>query len=377
MVSISHTKIKSESKKYKGQWYPKFYVNSPNWNIPKRPRYRSILFYYRADTPEKKKQNTQSQKLLNAIYKELKEQYKGAEYREGQESNITLKNHLDRMIRLKEGSSSSQVRTFKNLKSSLEAFCMANGYNINMDINRVNLIFCDDYRTWLVNDAKTKTGKNYKGDTAYKYFSSLGTALRKAEDSKQLYHNPFSGKMEFPKKSETEIEFLTAEEVKTLRNSYDGFDLLKNAFLFMCHTGIRQGDCCNLKWGDLPIIDHETKLKVKTQKAKTDIYFQIRWVTKSLLPKRMGDSDKVFPNLKFSHKNNMKLREWVMMTGIQKHVTAHTARHSFSAYMLSKGTPLYTLSKILGHANARTTEERYGHLSNEDIEEAMKKVWGD
>ena len=146
MVSISHTKIKSESKKYKGQWYPKFYVNSPNWNIPKRPRYRSILFYYRADTPEKKKQNTQSQKLLNAIYKELKEQYKGAEYREGQESNITLKNHLDRMIRLKEGSSSSQVRTFKNLKSSLEAFCMANGYNINMDINRVNLIFCDDYR---------------------------------------------------------------------------------------------------------------------------------------------------------------------------------------------------------------------------------------
>ena len=91
MVSISHTKIKSESKKYKGQWYPKFYVNSPNWNKPKRPRYRSILFYYRADTPEKKKQNTQSQKLLNAIYKELKEQYKGAEYREGQESSITLK----------------------------------------------------------------------------------------------------------------------------------------------------------------------------------------------------------------------------------------------------------------------------------------------
>ena len=91
----------------------------------------------------------------------------------------------------------------------------------------------------------------------------------------------------------------------------------------------------------------------------------------------MGDSDKVFANLKFTHKNNMKLREWVTITGIKKHVTAHTARHSFSAYMLSKGTPLYTLSKILGHANARTTEERYGHLSNEDIEEAMKKVWGD
>ena len=377
MASISYTKIKSENKKQKGQWYPKFYINSPNWSKPKRPRYKDILLYYRADTSEKKNQNKQNQKLLDEVQRQLEEQYRGSQYRDGLESSITLKNHLDRMVRLKEGSSLAQVQTFKNLKSSLESFCLSKGYNINMDINRVNLIFCDDYRSWLVNDARTKSGNNYKGDTTYKYFSSLGTALRKAEDSKQLYNNPFNNKMEFPKKSKTEIEFLTAEEVKTLRNSYDGFDLLKNAFLFMCHTGIRQGDCCNLKWGDLPIIEGKTKLKIKTQKAKTDIYFQIRWVTKSLLPKRMGDSDKVFTKLKFTHKNNMKLREWVTITGIKKHVTAHTARHSFSAYMLSKGTPLYTLSKILGHANARTTEERYGHLSNEDIEEAMKKVWGD
>ena len=66
----------------------------------------------------------------------------------------------------------------------------------------------------------------------------------------------------------------------------------------------------------------------------------------------------------------------VIFSIVKKH-RQFTARHTFSAYMLSKGTPLYTLSKLLGHTNARTTEERYGHLSNEDIEEAMKKVWGD
>ena len=45
--------------------------------------------------------------------------------------------------------------------------------------------------------------------------------------------------------------------------------------------------------------------------------------------------------------------------------------------MLSKGAPLYTLSKLLGNTNVKKIEERYSHLSNEDIEEAMKKVWGD
>jgi hypothetical protein len=61
-----------------------------------------------------------------------------------------------------------------------------------MDINRINLKFVDEFRTWLVNDARTKTGNNYKGDTAYKYFSSLGTALKKAKQYRQLFHNPFN-----------------------------------------------------------------------------------------------------------------------------------------------------------------------------------------
>ena len=78
MASISYTKIKSVSKKLKGQWYPKFYINSPNWNNPKRPRYKDILFYYRADTNEKKKQNLHNQKLLDAVHQQLEEQYKGA-----------------------------------------------------------------------------------------------------------------------------------------------------------------------------------------------------------------------------------------------------------------------------------------------------------
>ena len=62
----------------------------------------------------------------------------------------------------------------------------------------------------------------------------------------------------------------------------------------------------------------------------------------------MGDSDKVFPNLKFDTPNNTKLRSWAYKSGVKKHITPHSARHSFAFFMLDRhNTPLYTLSKIL------------------------------
>jgi integrase len=172
--------------------------------------------------------------------------------------------------------------------------------------------------------------------------------------------------------------YLTGEEVQKMKYTPFKYKHIKNAFLFMCHTGIRQGDCCNLIWGDLPNIDGVTKLNVKTQKAKTDIYFKLPKVALDLLPKRMGDADKVFPNLNFDSDTNERLRMWAYKSGVKKHITPHTARHTFAFWMLSvNNTPLYTVSKLLGHTNARTTEDSYGHLSTENLDEAMLKAFGD
>ncbi len=372
MVKISYSKVFSESVKRKGQWYPRMYIKAPNWDKAKKPTYKDILFFNRANTKEKQIQNKESHKLLEAVIKELQEQYAGAEYQDGLKQSISLKDHLNEMIDLKADKSAGTINGYKNLYGALEGFCKAKGYSFSMDLKRINPQFVDKYRLWLVNE------KGYKGDTAHKYFSLFGSALKKAKSYGRLYNNPYDNGVEFPKKSETKMVYLTGEEVQKMKYTSFKYEHIKKAFLFMCHTGIRQGDCCKLTWSDLPVIDGQTKMNVKTQKAKTDNYFNLPKVALDLLPKRMGDADKVFPNLNFDSDNNERLRMWAYKSGVKKHITPHTARHTFAFWMLSvNNTPLYTVSKLLGHTNARTTEDSYGHLSTENLDEAMLKAFGE
>ncbi len=42
--------------------------------------------------------------------------------------------------------------------------------------------------------------------------------------------------------------------------------------------------------------------------------------------------------------------------GVTKHITMHCARHSFAVLALTKGMPIESVSRILGHTNITTTQ---------------------
>ena len=69
------------------------------------------------------------------------------------------------------------------------------------------------------------------------------------------------------------------------------------------------------------------------------------------------------------------LKEIGDVCGIKKNLTYHLARHTFATMILSKGVPIESVSKMLGHTNIRTTQV-YARITNKKIEEDMLALAG-
>ena len=71
------------------------------------------------------------------------------------------------------------------------------------------------------------------------------------------------------------------------------------------------------------------------------------------MPEKTGEF--VFPTLKKQSVSH-HLKIWAKAAGITKTVTFHTSRHTFATMLLTLGTDIYTVSKMLGHSSVKPTQ---------------------
>ena len=83
--------------------------------------------------------------------------------------------------------------------------------------------------------------------------------------------------------------------------------------------------------------------------------------------------EKVFVGLKYSAYMNVALTNWMMKAGITKHITFHCARHTFAVLQRTHNTDIYTLSKLLGHSEVKTTQI-YAKIIDEKKREAINRI---
>lgn len=261
------------------------------------------------------------------------------------------------------GNEGNWYSTIKHLKNFLP-------YDITFE--QVDVRFLNDFKAYL-DKVVQNTGKPLSQNTKSAYYNKIRAALKQAVNEDIITKNPAANTTGF-KEEEVQREFLTNEEIKRAYKADCDVPILKRAFLFSCFTGLRWSDIMKLKWSEIVQDDSGSYyLKFRQQKTK-GIEKQhiareaIEFIGEPGLPDNL-----VFKGLKYSSWNNQRLLQWMMRAGITKTITFHCARHTYAGLQHNANTDLYTLSKLLGHRDVKTTLI-YSNIFDKKVKEAADKI---
>ena len=171
--------------------------------------------------------------------------------------------------------------------------------------------------------------------------------------------------------------FLTDEEVLQIVNkelNVPRLELVRDIFIFSCFTGLAYIDVANLTPDNIVMLGGKEWIMTKRQKTSVETNVLLLDIPKRIISKYSHQTyrdGKLFPILS-NQKTNSYLKEIADICGIKKNLTFHLARHTFATLCLSKGVPMESVSKMLGHTNIRTTQI-YARITNKKIEHDMEQ----
>ncbi len=273
-----------------------------------------------------------------------------------------------RMLADKRMDSAGNWGNWDSMIKHLEAFTSA-----DTAFSKIDRAFVQDFKEYLDKKAKTKSNVNLSQNSKYSYFNKFRAGLKQAVKDGIIPHNPAESVEGF-KQGEPEREFLSLEELQAAAKAECDIPQLKTAFIFSCLTGLRWSDINKLLWSE---VRHSNELgyhiQFRQQKTKGAETQPISDQAFELLGEPQEKEERVFKGLKYSAWHNMKLQQWMMRAGVSKTITFHCARHTYATLQLTLGTDIYTVSKLLGHRELKTTQI-YAKVIDEKKIEAANRI---
>lgn len=249
----------------------------------------------------------------------------------------------------------SYISNCRNMKNHLHAF-LGHRFGI-LHMKEIDTRLCRSFAEYLKR-VRTSTGKPLSPVSVHHYFGALKSMLAAAAKEEVIADNPIERmkKQEIPKRPIVTREYLDADEVAKLSVTVCRNAEVKRAFLFSCFTGLRISDIRGLRWKDFKRVGDAWYFSIVMQKTQEPIVNKMSEEAVKCLGSLSGRSGEqmVFYLPSMSSLERI-ISQWVRQAGIDKHVTFHTARHSYATMALMAGADIYTISRLLGHKSITTT----------------------
>ena len=230
-------------------------------------------------------------------------------------------------------------------------------------------------------DLYLRTVVDQNSNTATKTMKTFKTITLLGQKMGVLLHDPFMN-------HRFHLEpvnrgFLTDEEILLIANKEIGIprlELVRDIFIFSCFTGLAYIDVSNLTPDHIVTLGDKQWIMTQRQKTSVETNILLLDIPKAIIDKYCDNpaypkrENKLFPILS-NQKMNAYLKEIADLCGIKKNLTFHLARHTFATMSLSKGVPMESVSKMLGHTNIKTTQI-YARITNKKIEHDMEELAG-
>lgn len=372
-------KVKLREKKILGNkqsLYLDFYpaILHPKTGKPTRREFLGMYLFENTRNPIDKQHNKETLQLAEQIRQKRENLLNKPEiYSQYEKEQLRLKKlgeqcFIDYFRKLTDKRKSSNYDSWRSVLKYLETF--TNGKLKFADLNEV---FCNEFKEYLLNTKSNNSKAILAQNSAVSYFNKLKATLKQAYKDGYL-PSDLNAKIKPIKQAETQRNFLSIQELNNLVKTECQNPLLKRAALFSALTGLRFSDIQKMTWDELEYIEGNGYfIKFKQQKTKAIEMMPISEQAYCLLGIKGELKDKVFGGLKYSAYHNKHLYQWIGAAGITKDITFHCFRHTFATLQLSKGTDIYTVSKMLGHRELKTTQI-YAKIIDKTKREAANKI---
>lgn len=256
-------------------------------------------------------------------------------------------------------------------KEKVTAFVNSYYKKGDISISGVDYEFISNYEIYLLSEG------NCGHNTMVRHMRYLKQVTTDALKCRYIREDPFYG---ISYKSERgKIKYLTRDELERMMGykfATARLEEVRDVFVFSCFTGLAYIDIKNLKASDI-ITDSDGEMYIVKDRKKTgnESFVPLLDTARSILDKYRGretESGGLLP-VKACQNMNEYIKEIAAVCGIEKNLSTHCGRHTCATMLLTEGLTLESVSKILGHADIKTTRI-YAKVLNNKVKREFNRA---